>query len=254
MSSSQQSTFLVSGIQRRSLFGFGKKGNESFVPAPVNPLTEEYLRRKPTNQPKLVRGSLASSSIFEDEEVAGPAQERKPERDAVQSRNPDAMAAALDPQPLNRQRWERNMLIKEIKSRGRISRTIAIKRTERELVLKSHNIKTSVKKLGPLARQITGKSLEDAIVQMRFSKKKAAIEVRNHLEHAKNEAIVKRGMGLGADAPLKQIETKDGKRVNVTNPTAMYVSEAWVGKGDYTKELDHRARGQINIMKNPTTR
>lgn len=147
------------------------------------------------------------------------------------------------------------MVIKEISKRGRLTKKQVIKRTERELHLKSHNIKTSVKKLGPLAQQIVGKTVDDAIVQMRFSKKKAAIEVRNHLEHAKNEAIVRRGMGLGKETiPTRVIQTKDGKRVKVTSPTTMYISQAWVGKGDYGRTPDHRARGQINIMQNPTTR
>jgi len=94
-------------------------------------------------------------------------------------------------------------------------------------------------------------------VQMRFSKKKAAQEVRSHLEHARNEAIVRRGMGLGSVEGLKilpnVIKTKDGKRIKVEDPTALYVEQAWVGKGDFGITPDHRARGQINMMKNPTT-
>lgn len=70
-------------------------------------------------------------------------------------------------------------------------------RTERESLSKSPLIKTSMKKLMPLARQIAGKPIEEAIVQMRFSKKKAAMDVRKHLEFARDEAIVRRGMGLG---------------------------------------------------------
>lgn len=94
-------------------------------------------------------------------------------------------------------------------------------------------------------------------MQMRFSKKKAAKDVLEHLEHAKNEAIVKRGMGLGGEEkklqePLK-IQTKDGTRVKVENPTSIYVDQAWVGRGLYGQTPDHRARGQIYLMKNPTT-
>lgn len=54
-----------------------------------------------------------------------------------------------------------------------------------------------MKKLAPLARQIAGKPIDEAILQMRFSKKKVAQEVREHLIEAKHEAIVARGMGLG---------------------------------------------------------
>ena len=150
------------------------------------------------------------------------------------------------------------MAIKEVRKRGRMTKAQVLKQTERELLAKSHDFKTSVKKLNPLARQIAGKTVEEAIVQMRFSKKKAARDVLEHLEHAKNEAIVKRGMGLGAvnakklDHPFK-IQTKDGKRIKVDDPTTMYVDQAWVGRGLYATTPDHRARGQIYIMKNPTT-
>ena len=167
------------------------------------------------------------------------------------------MAAVLDPQPEARRRWERKMLIREVRRRGRLSRTQKLKRTERECLSKSHFIKTSVKKLGPLARQISGKSVEDAIVQMQFSKKKAAKSVREHLEHARNEAIVRRGMGLGEvdgkkEEPV-QIETKDGRRRTVTDQTGMYIDQAWVGRGPYGREPEFRARGRVNILRPPVT-
>ncbi|KAI9730628.1 MAG: 54S ribosomal protein L22, mitochondrial [Claussenomyces sp. TS43310] len=250
--------FLVPCIQRRTLFWSRKKDNFA---APVNPLTEEFLKRKPKNNILPARGSLASSSIFEDEQLAGPKPDaEKPiGKDAKLPlvRNPALMAAVLDPDPDTRKRWERKMVIREIHKRGRLTRTQLIKRQERESVSKSHNFRTSVKKLQLLARQIAGKTLEDAITQMRFSKKKAAKEVKAHLEHARNEAIVRKGMGLSGEKarlPASQIiRTKDGKRIKATDPTAIYVDQAWVGKGDYGKTPDHRARGQINIMKNPTT-
>ena len=92
---------------------------------------------------------------------------------------------------------------------------------------------------------------------MRFSKKKAAKEVKEHLEHAKNEAIVRRGMGLGHTTGDKftplVILKKDGQRMKVTNPTTMYVDQAWCGKGLFSTSPDYRARGQMNIMKNRTT-
>lgn len=170
------------------------------------------------------------------------------------------MAAALDPDPESRKRWERKMVIREIHKRGRLTRKQLLKKQEREVLSKSHNFKTSVKKLVPLAKQITGKTVDEAIIQMRFSKKKAAKDVKEHLEHARNEAIVKRGMGLGAVKGKKgekfhpiRIQTKDGKRVKVEDPTTIYVEQAWVGRGDHTFSPDYRARGQINMMKNPTT-
>jgi ribosomal protein L22 len=224
---------------------------------PENPLTEEFLKRKPRSG-ATVRGDLASSSIFEDEEIAGPKSkgtfeslEGKPSA----ARNPDSMAAALDPDPEARKRWERKMVIREIVKRGRLTRAQMLKRQERELLSRSHDFKTSVKKLVPLAKQITGKTVEEAIVQMRFSKKKVARDVKEHLEYAKNEAIVRRGMGLGGKkdfTPLK-IQTKDGKRVKVEDPTKLYVAQAWCGKGRYLESPDYRARGRVYVMKNRTT-
>ena len=168
------------------------------------------------------------------------------------------MAAALDLDPDARRRWQRKMVIRDIQGRHRLSKTEKIARTERQSLSKSHMLKTSVKKLGPLARQIAGKPIESAIVQMRFSKKAAAREVKLHLEHARNEAIVRRGMGLGevdgtkGEGPV-EIELKNGKRRIVKDRTGIYVDQAWVGRGAYGRESDHRARGQINIMRPPHT-
>lgn len=207
----------------------------------------------------LVRGTLAPSSIFEDEEITGPKPTGlKSDSSISLSRDPAVMAAVLDPDPRARKRWERKMTIRAIQKRGRLSRTQLIKRQEREHLSKSHNIKTSLKKLGPLARQIAGKTVADAIIQMRFSRKKAALEVRRHLEHARNEAIVSRGMGLGNVEGKKMhrvvVKTKDGKRMRIHDPTALYVAQAWVGKGNYKILPDFRARGRINYMRSPTTR
>jgi ribosomal protein L22 len=204
-------------------------------------------------QTRPARGALSSSSIFEDESIAGPITTSE---SAGVVRNPRNMAAALDPDPSSRERWERKMVIREITKRGRLTKAQELKRSERVSHSKSHNFLTSVKKLGPLARQITGKPLEEAIVQMRFSKKKAAQGVREHLVHARNEAVVRRGMGLGKEDGFRtvQIKTKDGKRMKIDDPSRLYVEQAWVGKGDYGITPDHRARGQINLMKNPSTR
>ena len=175
------------------------------------------------------------------------------------TRNQAAMAATLDPSPMGRMQFQRKMVIREIRRRGRLSKKEALRRTERELLSKSHDFATSVKKLVPLAKQIAGKTVDDAIVQMRFSKKKVAKEVKAHLEHAKNEAIVKRGMGhgqvKGAEknfAPVKII-TKDGKRVTVEDPTTLYVDQAWCNKGFFGITPDFRARGNMHMMKNRTT-
>jgi ribosomal protein L22 len=92
----------------------------------------------------------------------------------------------LDPRPSVREGWQRRMIIRSIRRRGRLTRTETLLRTERSSLSKSHFFKTSVKKLMMLARQIAGKDLDEAMLQMRFSKKKAAREVLAHLKHAKN--------------------------------------------------------------------
>ncbi|TGO27099.1 hypothetical protein BPAE_0047g00150 [Botrytis paeoniae] len=249
--------------QRRSLWdNFSKRldsARRMFSPdkAPKNPLTEEYLKKKSDAQRQQAeRGDLAKSSIFEDEDSRG----KRDEENKVMPRNPETMARALDPNPNATLRWKRKMVIQDVKKRGRLTKDQTLKRTERVLLSKSHDFKTSVKKLVPLAKQIAGKTVEDAIIQMRFSKKKVAKDVKEHLEHARNEAILKRGMGLGKverksteNFKTRYIVTKDGKRVKVEDPTTLYVDEAWCGKGDWTRSYDFRARGNVNIMKNRTT-
>lgn len=183
------------------------------------------------------------------------------------------MAAALDPVPMNRRRWQRKMVIRDIKKRGRLTKAERIMRTERESLSKSPFFKTSIKKLYPLARQIAGKPIEEAIVQMRFSKKKAAADVKKHLEYARDTAIVKRGMGLGAVKPAGEegaVEEADGRQANgmpkgmvvvdkkgkkrwVTDKTEMYVDQAWVGRGEYTNSPSFRARGKTDVLRHPKT-
>jgi ribosomal protein L22 len=223
---------------------------------------EEYLKRKSTNQNQMVRGDLTSSSIFESErniQDQASEEEGKAKRDA---RNPANMAPVLDPKPRVRMRWQRKMVIREMKRGGRLSSAQYIKRTEREHQSRSHNMKTSIKKLGPLARQIAGKTIDEAITQMQFSKKKVAKELLQYLEYARDEAIVKKGMGLGSVAtqdshagknePI-EIQLKDGKRHTVSDTSKIYVDQAWVGRGPYGKSPDYRARGQMYIMETPWT-
>lgn len=107
-------------------------------------------------------------------------------------------------------------------------------------------------------------------MQMRFSKKKAAREVLRHLELARDQAVVVRGMGLravGDNAEGKGkgkgkkekeeeelvVEDKQGKRRVVTDRSAMYVDEAWVGRGPYEEGMDYRARGRGYRLRLPYT-
>ncbi len=231
-------------------------------------------KKKSPKEPKT--GALASGSILD---------ELPEEEEEGIIREPYNMAAALNPRPHDQARWERKMVIREIRRRGRISKTGKLARTERSHLSKSELIKTSIKKLFPLANQIRGKPLTEAMVQMRFSKKKAAQDVLKHLEYARDQAIVMRGMGLGKvrarreaeeaeeaeaeesgdeqEAEERQeakqreerlvVEDKRGKKRVVTDWTAMYVDEAWVGRGPYGMGIDYRARGQGHQLRLPYT-
>ncbi|KAL4925720.1 mitochondrial 54S ribosomal protein uL22m [Aspergillus undulatus] len=267
----QQSSSTFSSI--KNFFGFGGKASEA--PKPTV--------RKASGPPKK-EGALSTDSIFAEDE-AGPkltASGRTPSRKqagagapkegetaeeadySIEKRNRANMAAVLDPRPKARLTWERKMAIREVRQRGRLSKTQQIMRAERETLAKSHWFKTSIKKLGPLARQIAGKNIDEAIVQMQFSKKKAAKDVLGHLKHAKNMAIVRSGMGLGAQAvgpdgeevpkpkPLT-IVSKTGERKTITDPTSIYIDQAWVNRGPYGMDFDHRARGVINRLRPPHT-
>ncbi|KAH0537531.1 hypothetical protein FGG08_005666 [Glutinoglossum americanum] len=240
----------------RTLFNpFRRRNSES----QQNPVYNDLLKQSPsTENPAqksnfvLKRGGLAESSIFDTPDAGSQSTQATGTGTPAMLPHADAV---LDPQPAQRRRWERKMVIRTLHRRGRLSKTALRKRTERESLSKSHFFQTSVKKLGPLARQIAGKSVDDAIVQMRFSKKKAAKEVLAHLEHARNEAVVRRGMALGNpanDKPL-QIRLKDGKKKIIADRTQLYVDQAWVGRGPYGKEPEFRARGQVNMLRPPKT-
>ncbi|CAK3735046.1 related to mitochondrial large ribosomal subunit [Lecanosticta acicola] len=268
-----------------------------------NPVLEEYKRKHPDKPAKQEipegvgqPGDIAASSIFEDERRASSQQdgttgteEEEVTRVGGIVRDPANIARVLMPKPHARERYERKKVIQMVRKGARLTPKQFVKRTEREHLNKSYEMKTSVKKLGMLARQIAGKPIDEAIVQMRFSKKKVAQEILKQLEFARDEAVVMRGMGLGnaaaaedkdkdilndtssdvtglADGDLEEakgrqrktaapidIQLKDGKRHRVTDLSKIYIDQAWVGRGKYGKLPDYRARGRVNIMRTPWT-
>ncbi|KAM3425150.1 hypothetical protein BST61_g7109 [Cercospora zeina] len=295
--------------QRRTALGdFFKRGKstpqtEKDKPTSDNPVLDEFQKNNPgtlmpqdpeapTTMPE--QGDIAASSIFEDERRIAARRERDTGDEEAKEgktvvgdtwRNPATMARVLRPDPNAHERWERKKVIQMIRNGGRLSKKQFVKRTEREHLVKSHNMKTSVKKLGMIARQIAGKTIDDAIVQMRFSKKKIAQDVLKQLEQARDEAIVMRGMGLGkvnvsddvptlinsspnvaglADAALEsaqkseaskgiEIQLKDGKRHKIEDRSNIYIDQAWVGRGPYGQLPDYRARGRVFVMRTPWT-
>ncbi|KAK4695006.1 hypothetical protein P7C71_g2669, partial [Lecanoromycetidae sp. Uapishka_2] len=254
----------LSAHRQISFNPFRRRDREILDPKTLDTIKKGKDAKKPRARPQT--GDLAPSSIFNESD---PSTSKDKDGAVTVRRDPHVMAAALDPTPHTRKRWQRKMVIRDIRGRGRLNKTEKILRTERSHLAKSPWIKTSVKKLFPLARQIAGKPLTDAMIQMRFSKKKAAGDVLKHLEYARDQAVVMRGMGLGkvaatdvangeaegekAEEERLVVEDKKGKRRVVTDRSAMYVDEAWVGRGKYESGSDHRARGQIHRLRLPYT-
>ncbi|KAI5305985.1 hypothetical protein KEM56_002657, partial [Ascosphaera pollenicola] len=233
---------------------------------------DDDLAEPPQQAPK--QGSLNKGSIFADEEdevwQAPTTSGAKPrnasgedtpvQRLPLAKRDRASIDAMLDPEPARRAKMERKLVIRAIQKRGRLTKTEEVLYTERESLCKSAFFKTSVKKLTPLARQIAGKTVDDALLQMKFSVKKAAKDVKSHLEYARDRATVMNGMGLGkvtgetaADAKPVTIVMKNGRKRTITDPTNMYVAQAWVNRGPFGKEPDFRARGQVYMMRPPHT-
>lgn len=189
----------------------------------------------------------------------------------------------LDPDERMRRDFEKSRVIKSIRRHGRLTKAQNIARTERQSLFKSQNLPTSVKKLQKVVNQIAGKTVSEALVQLRFSKKRVARDVVKGLEIAENEAIAGRGMGLGSGRLAQKrweqqrtqgmaglpehgkeaskkvsgkavtIEMKDGSKKLVRDPTQIYIEQAWVGKGEMWKSPEYRARGAMNLLRHRTT-
>lgn len=198
-------------------------------------------------------------NIFQDEIETSESEASKENAPTTISKTYANTALVVDPDPRSRARWQRKKVIQMVRKGGKLTREERIKMTEREHLHKSEFLPTSVKKLVMLARQIAGKPIDEAITQMEWSKKKMAAELKYYLEEARDLAVAQRGMGLGRvrgellDKPRK-IRTKDGKWLEITDPTRMYVAQSWVGRGSWLgKELDYKGRGRHGIIKHPST-
>jgi ribosomal protein L22 len=105
----------------------------------------------------------------------------------------------IDPDERARRRLERKLVISGVKRHGRMTKAAKLLRTERQSLYKSKLLPTSTKKLQKVVNQIAGKTVSEALVQLRFSKKRVARDVIKGLEIAQNEAIAGRGMGLAGE-------------------------------------------------------
>ncbi|KAJ1890108.1 39S ribosomal protein L22, mitochondrial [Coemansia sp. IMI 209127] len=100
----------------------------------------------------------------------------------------------------------------------------------REHTYSTVNFHVSSRKLRLLANQITGQPVTEAIRQLEFSPKKAAIKVKHSLVWARKNAVFQKQM----------------------NPDNMIVKLARVGKGRMIgKRLDPKARGRHGVIRPP---
>ncbi|KAK7747613.1 39S ribosomal protein L22, mitochondrial [Diatrype stigma] len=281
--------YLQPRTQRRNAwFNWGKKGSgdsETGAKSPSKGLADELDKReKKMLLMKRLGNNTQGPSIFDDEIKESEREARRQTNESAASQGgkptPSELAGlaavsrlrehtqrALDPDPRWRIRWQKKKVAAMVRARDapvipRLARLERIRRTERRAAGTSDWMSTSTKKLKFLSQQIVGKPVDDAIVQMRYSKKKYAREVRMQLEQVRDEAIAAAGMGLGAapgneDALLKKprkIQDKAGKWFEVTDPTRLYVDESWVGKGPYRgARINYGARSRVSYMWRPTS-
>ncbi|KAJ1917945.1 39S ribosomal protein L22, mitochondrial [Tieghemiomyces parasiticus] len=96
-----------------------------------------------------------------------------------------------------------------------------------EFTFKTANYKTGYRKLRFLAKQISGKPVQEAIDQMEFSSKRWARNLMHNLASARTN--VARFQGI--------------------DPANLIVSRTWTGKGKYTKRLDFKGRGRAGMIR-----
>ncbi|EOA90123.1 39S ribosomal protein L22 [Exserohilum turcicum] len=192
-----------------------------------NPILEEYLQKKERESaprdgntrpvrptPRLGGLPTHPSSLFLPErEIPGwrddlsaaekeklQARYRRRQEQAAEQQDRQLMNMTLDPDQNARKRLERKLVISGVKRHGRTTKAEKLLRTERQSLFKSHFLPTSTKKLQKVVNQIAGKTVSEALVQLRFSKKKIARDVIKGLEIAQNQAILARGMGLAGES------------------------------------------------------
>ncbi|XP_014552946.1 hypothetical protein COCVIDRAFT_19072 [Bipolaris victoriae FI3] len=209
-------------ISRRNASSGGSGNDEDLT----NPILDQYLRKKELEsgavdggrsvRPTPRFGGLSNhpSSLFLPErEIPGwrddlsatekeklQARYRRRQEQAKQQEERELMNMNIDPDQTARKRLERKLVISGVKRHGRMTKSQKLLRTERQSLYKSHNLPTSTKKLQKVVNQIAGKTVSEALVQLRFSKKRIARDVIKGLEIAQNRAIVGHGMGLAGEA------------------------------------------------------
>ncbi|KAF2686066.1 hypothetical protein K458DRAFT_387078 [Lentithecium fluviatile CBS 122367] len=186
-----------------------EKHNPKAMPQPPEPRTGT-LSEHPTSLWKPEMEIPGYRDGMNPQEVQALKEVVEQRKKAVEAEREHALhALRLDPAPRARRRFERKMVIRDVSRQQRITKAIKIARTERQLLFRSQDLPISTKKLTRLMHLIAGKTIEEAMVQLRFSKKRIARDVLKGLQVARDEAIAKRGMGLGpASTPLTRHKQK----------------------------------------------
>ncbi|KAI1642793.1 ribosomal protein L22 [Daldinia loculata] len=261
--------YLQPKTQRRNAwFNWGAK------PKVNSPLAQELSRREreqiiaEKNLQRTQGSSIFDEEIKDTERVQKQELEQELEQQPGQRRRPTASAGtkvkehmerAENPDPRWRVRFLKKKVMQMVRNGDKpLTREQRVRLTEKQHTSASTDLPTSTKKLMFLSRQIAGKTVDEAITQMRFSKKKMAREVKWQLEEARDNAIVAHGMGLGAadgktlEKPRK-IQTKDGRWIEVNDPTTLYVDQSWVTKGPWRGvRVQYHARSRMSRMWRPT--
>lgn len=128
-----------------------------------------------------------------------------------------------------------------------ISNTTKTREPLREFWVRSGLFRVSAQKLNMLGRQITSLTLPSAILQMRFSQKRAAKEVHSVLLQAQAR-IKMEGKIISTSAD----KDKDKKLTAVVDdPNKFVVQQAVIGKGSYLKRIDIKGRGRHGVIWRP---
>lgn len=101
----------------------------------------------------------------------------------------------------------------------------------KEFWIRTALFRVSSQKLNLLGRQISQLNLPNAILQMKFSQKKAAREIHSLL--------------LQAQSRIKQF------KIGESDPNKFVIKQAVIGKGPYLKRIDIKARGKHGIIWRP---
>lgn len=102
-----------------------------------------------------------------------------------------------------------------------------VKLSERYALGRHKDIHISPQKLNDMCRLVRGLSVEEAMIQMRMSRKGNAYIVANCIRGAKNAALHNMHM----------------------DESRLVVAEAWVGHGTHQKRRSFRAKGKMDIIK-----